>query len=179
MRELLRREATMPGVGEAVEKLEKALVAAPEKGLARNSPATATLQRDLSVRVSGPRGESLATDMPPALGGAAAAPPPGWLLRAGLASCTATVIAMRAARLGVVLDTLEVTVESESDNRGMLGTDDNVSAALSALVTRVRIGATGAAFEQLREIAEWGDLHSPVASTLREGRPIRVDIDVA
>ena len=169
----------MPGVGEAVEKLEKALVAAPEKGLARNSPATATLQRDLSVRVSGPRGESLATDMPPALGGAAAAPPPGWLLRAGLASCTATVIAMRAARLGVVLDTLEVTVESESDNRGMLGTDDNVSAALSALVTRVRIGARDVEAERLREIVAWADRHSPVACTVREERQVGVEIEVA
>lgn len=44
---------------------------------------------------------------------------------------------MRAARLGVKLETLEVTVDSDSDNRGLLGLDDRVSAGLLSLRTKV------------------------------------------
>ncbi len=59
---------------------------------------------------------------------AASAPSPGWLLRAAEASCVATLITMRAAMLGIDLDTLEVTVDSVSDDRGLLGVDDTVPA---------------------------------------------------
>jgi len=37
---------------------------------------------------------------------------------------------MRAAQLGIALKTSEVTVISESDVRGLLGTDEGVSAGL-------------------------------------------------
>lgn len=79
--------------------------------------------------------------MPAAMGGSGSGPNRGWLLRAGLASCNATVIAMRAAQLGVKLNTLEVTVESDSDNRAMLGLDERISAGLLSLRTKVKIGA--------------------------------------
>ena len=36
---------------------------------------------------------------------------------------------MRAAKLGVALSNLEVTVETDSDLRGILGLDENVAAA--------------------------------------------------
>lgn len=154
-------------VREAIEKTSKVLVEHPEKAKSKNAPATARLLDGLRCEVKGPKDETLYTDMPPAMGGAASAPNPGWVLRAAIASCTATAIAMRAARLGVDLTTLEVTVESHSDNRGLLGLDDKVSAGLSSLVTRVKIGAIDVPSEQLRELAEWGDQHSPVACTAR------------
>jgi uncharacterized OsmC-like protein len=153
-------------IREAQEKLANTIAQDPARARVKNSPATAALEHGLKIRVAGPRGEAIETDMPAALGAGRAANP-GWLLRAGLASCTATVIAMRAAKLGVALDTLEVSVESESDNRGMLGLDETVSAGLSGLRTRVRIGAAGADGAQLQDIVRWADAHSPVACTLR------------
>ena len=59
--------------------------------------------------------------MPVGVGGEASAPTPGWYVRTGVASCTATVIALRAAELGLQLDRVEVEVRSRSDKRGMLG----------------------------------------------------------
>ena len=59
-------------------------------------------------------------------GGGAAAPTPGWLVRAALASCAATTIAMRAAELDIALTRLEVTAESETDMRGLLDVSDGV-----------------------------------------------------
>ena len=165
-------------ISEAIDKLARTLAEHPEKARVKNTSATASFHDGLKFQVVGPRGERVETDMPPAFGGAAGGPAPGWLLRAALSSCTATVIAMRAARLGIALDTLEVTVESESDNRGLLGLDDKVSAGLLGLRTAVRIGAANADAEQLREIVRWADEHSPIACTLRQAREMGIDVEV-
>jgi hypothetical protein len=85
---------------------------------------------------------------------------------------------MRAAKLGVDLTTLEVTVESYSDNRGLLGMDDKIPAGLSSLATRVKIGAPGVPSDRLRELAEWGDGHSPVACTARLSPSYALEVEV-
>ena len=165
-------------INEAIEKTSRMLAEQPEKAKSKNVPATARLLDGLRCEVTGPNGETLHTDMPPAMGGAASAPNPGWVLRAAVASCTATVIAMRAARLGIDLTTLEVTIESYSDNRGLLGLDDKISAGLSSLQTRVKIGAADAPADHLREIAQWGDCHSPVACTTRIPPGFALEVEV-
>jgi uncharacterized OsmC-like protein len=164
-------------IREALENLGRLITEQPEKARAKNVPATARLLEGLRCEVKGPNGEAVHTDMPPAVGGAASAPAPGWLLRASLASCTATAIAMRAAKLGVHLTALEVTVESSSDNRGMLGLDDKISAGLSPITTRVKIGARDMAADQLRELAEWGDRHSPIACTTRGSSVYSLEVE--
>lgn len=165
-------------VREAIDKLSAAIVADPGKARAKNAPATARVIDGLQCEVVGPRGERLVTDMPPAMGGAATGPNPGWLLRSALASCMATVIAMRAAKLGVTLDSLEVTVESDSDNRGILGLDENVSAALDTLRTVVKIGARDATVDALHEIVAWADAHAPVGCTIRRAPDCALQIEV-
>jgi uncharacterized OsmC-like protein len=154
------------------------LSAHPEKARTRPAPLTARLLEKLRCRVTGTSGETILTDMPPALGGDGTAPSPGWYLRAALAACTATVIAMRAARLDVALTTLEVTVESEADQRGLLGLDERVSAGVAVLRTRVRIGATNADAEQLRALVQWGDTHSPVACTVRHAPACTLEVEI-
>ncbi len=168
---------SVPDVREAIERLSAKISAEPAKARAKNAPATARLTEGLQFEVTGPHNERIVTDMPPAMGGTASGPNPGWLLRGALASCTATVIAMRAARLGVVLNALEVTVESESDNRGILGLDESVSAGLGAVRMKVRI-AGNAASEALRDIVAWADAHSPVGCTLRGAPAYSLDIEV-
>lgn len=165
-------------VREAIEKISKVFSEQPEKARSKNAPATASLQQGLQFLVTGPSDEKLQTDMPPALGGAGTAPNPGWLLRASLASCNATVIAMRAAQLGVTLSTLEVTVQSDSDSRGLLGVDDRVSAGLLSLRTQVKIGAEGATPEQLKAIVQWAEAHSPVGCTIRQAPPSALDVEI-
>lgn len=167
-----------PEIRQAIDKPGAAITADPAKARAKNAPATARLTGGLQCEVSGPYGVRLTTDMPPAMGGEASGPNPGWLFRSSLASCTATVIAMRAAQLSVTLSRLEVTVEGESDNRGLLGLDDSVSAGLGGLRTRVTIGGD-APPDKLREIVAWGDAHSPIACTVRAAPATSVEIDVA
>ena len=165
-------------IRDAIEKTSAVLAEQPEKARSKNAPATARLLDGLRCEVKGPNGEQLYTDMPPPMGGAASAPAPGWLLRASLASCTATTIAMRAARLGVELKSLEVSVESFSDHRGLLGTDEDISAALSAITLRVRIGADDVSASQLRELAAWGDQHSPIACTTRDSPGYALEVEI-
>jgi uncharacterized OsmC-like protein len=169
---------SIAGINTALEAMSDAITANPEKARAKAAPATARLLEGLRCEVTGPRGETMHTDMPPAMGGNASAPNPGWFMRGAIAACTATVIAQRAARLGLALRELEVTVESESDHRGILGLDDRVSAGFSAMRVKVKIGADGADPSQLRALAEWGDAHSPVACTVRRAPVTSLDVEI-
>lgn len=168
---------TADRIRQAIERVSAAIAGDPAKARAKNAPATARLAEGLSCEVSGPHGERLVTDMPPAMGGSASGPNPGWLLRGAMASCTATVIAMRAAKLGIELQALEVTVESDSDNRGILGLDPDVSAGLAAVRTKVKIrGSTDAA--ALRELVAWAEAHSPVGCTVRQPSAGSLEVEV-
>jgi uncharacterized OsmC-like protein len=127
--------------------------------------AVATLDAGLRFRVEGPNG-SVATDMATAMGGGGTANSPGWLMRAALAACDASSIAMEATREGVELNALEVTVESESDARGMLGEDDSVPPGPAIVRTRIVLAADGAGADELRAIVERALGRSPVKDAL-------------
>jgi uncharacterized OsmC-like protein len=150
----------------------------PEKCLAADTPATATIEAGLRCHATGPRGAALTTDMPVGIGGGGSGPSPGWYLRAALATCDATVIAMRAAQLGVVLTTLEVTVESESDSRGLLGMDGGITPGPLSIRTRVHIAADGVPSEQLRALVTWAEERSPVADALRRAVPVTTSVEI-
>lgn len=165
-------------VSEAIEKLRSAISADPSKARAKNVPATARLVSGLQCELRGPYGERVLTDMPPAMGGAASGPNPGWLMRGAIASCTATVIAMRAAHDGVDLNELEVTVESDSDLRGILGIDEHVSAGHQAIRMKVRIGSPSASPQALRELVEWAEAHSPVGCTIKDSPACKLEVQV-
>jgi uncharacterized OsmC-like protein len=141
-----------------------------------DSPASARLTTHLRVDVDGPGGASLMTDMPESVGGDDAAPSPGWIMRAAMASCEVTLIAMRAAVEGVSLSELEVIVDSESDDRGILGLDDSIPAGPLSARVRVSASAEGTSPEQLRSIIEWAHEHCPVIDTVARAIPITLEI---
>ncbi len=125
-------------IREAIENTAKALAEHPERARVKNPPATAVVEDGLRCRVTGPSGELVHTDMSPAMGGGGTAPNPGWLMRAALASCNATGIATQAARAGIPLTRLEVSVSSETDGRGVLGLDERISPAMQPLEILVK-----------------------------------------
>lgn len=162
---------------ESLDRARRLFLEKPAAAKKPNATATAVWRDGLSCEVTGPSGEKATTDMPEPMGGSGAACNPGWLLRAGMASCSATAIAMRAALSGIELRSLEVTVQSESDARGLVGIPD-VPTTLGGLRMSIRIGADGVDAEKLRELAAWGETHSPVSCTLRERPPVAVDVVV-
>jgi hypothetical protein len=95
----------------AVDALKKTYSDHPETAVVTDSFARARLTKGLAIAVEGPSGQRIASDMSKDFGGSGGAPSPGWYVRAGIASCTATVIALRAAELSVPLQHLVVRVE--------------------------------------------------------------------
>ncbi|MBM4309012.1 MAG: OsmC family protein [Deltaproteobacteria bacterium] len=165
-------------IQQSIEGVIKYLSEHPDECRYTDKTATAVVEEGLRCRAEGASGATLISDMPKAIGGGGAAPSPGWLFRAALANCDATLIAMRAAQTGVTLTTLEVTVDSESDDRGLLGIDDTIPAGALSMRTRVRIGAKNVAPKRIREIVEWAEAHSPVGDTVRRAVPSKTEVEI-
>lgn len=164
-------------IREAIENVTELLSKQPQDAVSKSS-ATATLEDGLRCQITSQDEKATYTDMPLSVGGKDSAPNPGWFLRASLASCSATVIAMRAAQLGISLTTLAVTVYSESDTRGMLGINEDVTASLTGWKTQVKISASEASPEQLREIVLWAECHSPIGCTIRDAQAMSTEIEI-
>jgi uncharacterized OsmC-like protein len=150
----------------------------PNDARSTSPPVTAVMDGGLRCRATGENGESVVTDMPQAVGGGGSAPSPGWLARAALATCDATRIALRAAELGIELDTLTVVMDSINDDRGLFGLDKSVRAGPLSIRTRVTIGAAGVSDKALREIVDYAVVHSPVADGCRGETPSTVEITI-
>ncbi|MEO6350940.1 MAG: OsmC family protein [Candidatus Limnocylindrales bacterium] len=151
-----------------------------------DSPATARLDDldALTVTVDGPSGAHISTDMPTSVGGTNTTASPGWYLRAAEASCVATLIAMRAAHLGVKLTNLEVMVDSESDDWGILGVGDDRGEKVAAgpLTTRVAVKITAAdadasTHSDLQALVHWAVDHCPVTDAVRRAVPMTIEVD--
>ena len=170
---------TIAHIRQSIEGAIKFFSEHPEQALAMDKAATAVIEQGLRCKVEGPNGAVLISDMPTDIGGGGTAPTPGWLMRAALASCDATLIAMRAAQLGIVLTRLEVRVEGQSDHRGLLGVEDTVPAGPLCIRLHVLIAAADASAEQLHQIVEWAESHSPVGDALRRAVPSTTRIEIA
>jgi len=163
-------------IRDALAQATAYLTAHPGEARYTDSTATAVLESGLAVTVQGPNRISVHTDMPKSVGGGDGSPSPGWLLRAAQASCLATLIAMRAAQLGVELGRIEVVVDSESDDRGILGLDDSIPAGPLSSRARVQIGGNSPPAEQLKSIIRWAEVHCPVQDAVRRAIPCTVEI---
>ena len=142
-----------------------------------DAPATAVRESGMRFRVTGPKGD-VVTDLAGSVGGADSAPSPGWLMRAGLAACEASVVAMEAERDGVELTELDVTVESDSDSRGVLGGDDSVPPGPVAVRVRIRVAASNADEEQLRALVSRAERRSAVLDAIGREVPTTTDVVV-
>ncbi len=145
----------------------------PDEARYTDSVAIAHIEHGLRVRVEGPNAESVTTDMPSSVGGDGSAPSAGWLLRAAVAACTLTLIAMRAAHQGVELGDLEIVVDSESDDRGILGLDPAIPAG--PLSMRIAVRSDGEVSPELRDILDWGIEHCPVSDAVKRAVALSVE----
>lgn len=168
----------MSTIGDAVAKASAYLTEHPEEAHYRDGHATARLASGLVVGVSGPGEEMLRTDMPRGIGGAGSVPSPGWYFRAAAASCVASLIAIRAAALGIELPAngVEVTVDSESDDRGILGLDAAIPAGALSMKVKVAIDTGAIDRPTVEALAQWAVDHCPVTDTVRRAVPIEVEL---
>jgi uncharacterized OsmC-like protein len=169
----------MSQVGDAVARASAYLSEHPDEARYRDSAAVARLGPNLHADVTGPGGESIGTDMPRGIGGEASVPSPGWLFRAAAAACVASLIGIRAATQGIELQpgAVEVTVDSESDDRGILGVDAAIVAGALSMKVVVRITGTSLGSDARAALARWALDHCPVTDTA--ARPVPIELEVA
>lgn len=173
---------SLQDIAAALQRVEAALERRPDMGLHDDAPATARWQGGTRIESSHANGTAMMTDMPCELGGSGDRVTPGWLFRAGIASCAATSIAMSAAAEGIALGALEVRVGSRSDTRGLVGLTDSdgqeVYAGPRDMQLQVRIAAQGVSPERLRTLVEAGVRRSPIPSATRNATPLALQIEV-
>jgi uncharacterized OsmC-like protein len=173
---------TAETISKAVQRVRNVLSRHPEKGIHADEAAIARWESGLRVVCSHANGTQITTDLPPQLGGSGDQVTPGWLLRAGLASCLTTRIAIEAVAAGIVLTRLEVSAESTSDARGLLGmtTDrgEPITAGPREVRLHVRVAAAGIAPERLQAIVEESHRCSPVSAAVASAVPVAVSIEI-
>lgn len=166
----------------ALRRAEKVFRRRPATGIHDDAPAAARWLGGTRVVSSHANGTQVATDMPAELGGSGDRVTPGWLFRAGLASCAATSIAMTAAAEEIELTSLEVFASSRSDTRALLGMSDvdgkPVPPGPSDLRLQVRISANGVEPARLRALVEEGCRRSPIPNAVLKAVPMALRIDV-
>jgi len=169
-------------IAAALERVESVFQRRPETALHEDPPGIVQWQGGLRAVAIHANGKQVQTDMPEELGGTGDQVSPGWLVRAGVASCATTCIAMTAAREGIVLTSLEVKTSSRSDSRGMLGipgADGNaVYGGPLAMDIQVRICAPDVSPERLRALVERAHANAPMSAALRTAVPMALHVDI-
>ena len=170
-------------ISASMDRVSAALTRKPHAGLHDDTPATVRWAGGLRTVARSETGAEVATDMPDALGGEDSAPTPGWLLRAALASCALTRIAMEAAARGIVLATLEAHVTSRSDLRGLIGMAEPDGRAVPAgpltMDLHVRISAPGVDADTLRALVAATPGCSPVTCAVERPLAVGLHVEVA
>jgi organic hydroperoxide reductase OsmC/OhrA len=173
---------TIQEIAAAIERVESVMRRRPELGMHDDAAALVTWEGGLRACATDGSGLRLETDMPTELGGSGDRVFPGWLMRAGAASCALTRIAMEAASNGLVLDALQVSATSRSDTRGLLGMsgDDGqlVFAGPAEVVLQVQIAAAGVDADRLRGLVEHACRSAPVQQALAQPTPVKVQVHV-
>ena len=160
----------------AIEGASTYLTEHPDEARYTDSLARASVESGLRVIVEGPGGERLETDMPAAVGGAGSAPSPGWYLRAAVAACVTSLATMRAAQLGWAGFGCQVEVDSESDDRGILGLDASVPGGPLSMRIGFPLSAEGVGLEKLEELAVWAVEHCPASDAIRRAVPVHIEV---
>ena len=167
----------------ALARLQKVLERHPGAGLHEDTEARVSWDGQLACRAHDPAGAEILTDMPEQCGGTGSQVTPGWLMRAGLAACGATCIAMLAARREIELTHLNVTVRSRSDVRGLLGMADGSSGPVDAgpveVELSVEIGARERTAAELEALVAEACACSPVGRALGSLTPVRLRVEAA
>jgi uncharacterized OsmC-like protein len=166
----------------ALDRVEAVFARRPQAAVHDDTVGAARWAGGVRVVTRHPSGREVETDMPVELGGGGGGVSPGWMVRAGVAACATTCVAMAAARDGIDLDELEVEVTSRSDSRGLFGMCEADGSPVWAgphdLALKVRATAEGVTPERLRALVERAAAASPMLLALRAAAavPLRVDV---
>lgn len=108
----------------------------------------------------------LESDEPAALLGTDKAASPGEIVLQALAGCYAVTYAANAAMRNIELDSLRLEMFADFDLHGFLGLDEKVRPGAQEIRVDVHATSNNATQEQLQELTEAVEKHSPIRDTL-------------
>ena len=162
-------------IREALSRLEMALERKRGFGACSNRSVT-TCPEDLRCSTE-EGGWGVTTDLPAALGGAETAPTPGALVRAALGSCMAMSYRLRAARHGIALTAITVTVETDSELVGMLSCVRDVPAGFTAVRYHVEVESP-APTEVVERLLDEADRLSPILDVFVRANDVNRTVEI-
>lgn len=156
----------------AFERNARALSLRPSLGQG-TARTLVRLTEDLTCEVEdGPW--SFVADMSEKHGGGGKGPNPGVLGRAAVGTCLAITYRLWSAKLGIPFDEIEVEVQADYDSGGLYGVDD-VDPGYSELRYVVTVESS-ASEEEIIELLDTADRHSPWLSDIRRPIPVKRDV---
>jgi uncharacterized OsmC-like protein len=162
-------------LGDIFDRTVRALTKRPSLGRS-TATSTARITNGLVCEVQEGKWRFTA-DMPEQVGGTASGPTPGVLGRAALGSCLAIGYVLHAAKAGIPIGGVEVTVEADFDDGALFGVAD---APAGYLEVRYAVTITSDAAEvEIRRMLDDADAHSPYHDVFSRGqkmvRSVRVE----
>jgi uncharacterized OsmC-like protein len=161
-----------------IKRAFETIVAALEKdpALGRGTgTTTARIRKGLLCEIeAGPW--RFVADMPETSGGTASAPTPGMYGRAALGSCLAIGYAMRAAKLGVAIGSIDVEVQADYDDGALFGVVDTPP-GYSEVRCLVTVETDVPESDVLRVLDE-ADAHSPYLDVFRRAQRCKREVRI-
>lgn len=146
----------------------------PERALAVHR-GTATVREGLSCTYE-QDGHRLTLDMPNAIGGCDEGPTPGYFARAAICGCIAIGIKMTSAREGLHLDAVDVGIEQDWDNRGVLAMEEGSPVSGD---TRIAIAITSPEPEKkIGEMVSRALANDPWFLAYRDAQPVSTAVSI-
>jgi uncharacterized OsmC-like protein len=142
----------------AIDRVSQTLTQRPSFGLGTGISKT-TIVKGLTCQMQEGNWKFTA-DMPEQIGGNGAGPTPGVYGRAALGSCLAIGYMMKAAQLGVPINSLEVEVQADYDDGALLGTSQNTPPGYLDVRYSVTVDSD-ASQEEIMRVLDEADKHSP------------------
>lgn len=115
-------------------------------------------------------------DEPPVLLGTDKGVNPAEQVLHGLAGCITTTAVYYAAAKGIKVHEMETTFEGDLDLRGFLGLSDDARSGYEEIRVSVKINAD-ATEEEIQELVELAENHSPVFDIVSNGVPVKVSVN--
>ena len=113
---------------------------------------------------------TIVIDERPSIGGTDEGASPIEAVLGVLAACQAITYRVWAARMGIALERVRVTVDGDIDLNGFFGLDDAARAGFTAI--RVNVELDGPEPDRYRELADTADRHCPVFDLVANPVPV-------
>lgn len=162
-------ERRVSAIGRAIDRLESAV--ARRAGFGVGTSRSVTVWTGGLCCCSEEGAWRIESDLQESLGGDASAPTPGVLLRAALGSCMAMSYQLRAAKHGVALTSIRVTVEADSELAGMLFCNAAAPPGYTAIRYHVDVDSP-ARREEVVALLDEGDRLSPLLDALSRANAV-------